>query len=339
MRLALLAAIAVAFLFVFGCAGPDNGINANSTAPTDLAISAVSDGQCTVGEHCSVVVAEASGGHEPYTFQSDSFATGAPPMGMIVNMDGTLTGTPSIEGTYDFGVCVKDATSVSKCTSTSVLVNPEAAPSPPQPPPNNDLDEHGCNVAEGESWCGITQECMGWDETCEAAKPPPQKESWSGTVEGTYETHDGNYAPCIGDQDGGYSESFTLSFTTDSGLADALQDSSSNGASGTGTFSGKETILRQPPESYCQLQPSSASTQVTVDASFDSFSQKNQIMVQPDGANSLWASSSFLSGTQFLAPQQQLIMHATSVSPTQISGDWHTYPFGAEGTFTLHKAG
>jgi hypothetical protein len=101
----------------------DMMISANKcTGTSALIITPITTGRCTVNKACTVRIAQASGGQSPYTFQSDSFATGAPPMGMIVSMDGSLTGTPSKEGNYNFGICVKDATSTSKCTTTSVTV-------------------------------------------------------------------------------------------------------------------------------------------------------------------------------------------------------------------------
>ncbi|MFH0949068.1 MAG: hypothetical protein V1802_01120 [Candidatus Aenigmatarchaeota archaeon] len=129
---------------ISGCSGQEQDQN-QTIAPTDLAIVPYDFEQCTVDDPCAVQVADAFGGTEPYTFQSDSFATGAPPMGMTIGMDGYLSGTPSLEGNYNFGVCVKDATSTSKCTQTTVIVYPKEeivennppANVPANPPVNN----------------------------------------------------------------------------------------------------------------------------------------------------------------------------------------------------------
>ncbi|PIU61209.1 hypothetical protein COS83_04675 [archaeon CG07_land_8_20_14_0_80_38_8] len=115
------AAFVAVLVLICGCTNN----NYDNVSPTTLTIYPVYGGECTVNEACTVEVAEAYGGSEPYTFQSDSYATGAPPMGMIVSMDGTLTGTPTMEGDYEFGVCVTDATSTSECTQTEVTIAPD----------------------------------------------------------------------------------------------------------------------------------------------------------------------------------------------------------------------
>lgn len=72
----------------------------------------------------TVISTPTSGGTAPYHYQSDSFATGAPPMGMIVDLNGNLTGTPSVTGTYTFGVCAVDLVGAQSCKTTSIVVNP-----------------------------------------------------------------------------------------------------------------------------------------------------------------------------------------------------------------------
>lgn len=79
--------------------------------------------QATTGiTYTNSVVANISGGSPPYHYQSDSFATGTPPIGMIVDLNGNLTGTPSIIGTYTFGVCAIDSAGASSCGTTSISV-------------------------------------------------------------------------------------------------------------------------------------------------------------------------------------------------------------------------
>lgn len=65
-----------------------------------------------------------SGGTAPYHYQSDTFANGAPPMGLIVDLNGMLTGTPRVAGTYSFGVCAVDMVGSPSCKTTSIIVNP-----------------------------------------------------------------------------------------------------------------------------------------------------------------------------------------------------------------------
>lgn len=81
--------------------------------------------QATVGvPYTNSVISSLSGGSPTYHFQSDSFVTGAPPIGMIVDLNGDLTGTPSVAGTYTFGVCAVDLVGASSCKTTSIVVNP-----------------------------------------------------------------------------------------------------------------------------------------------------------------------------------------------------------------------
>jgi hypothetical protein len=107
------------------------GTHATTTttiSPSTLAINPIDGAECTVDEYCDIPVAEATGGQEPYSYQSDSYAAGAPPMGMIVDLNGRLTGTPKRAGEYDVGVCVADATRLSKCTQAKVSIKEKQAP-------------------------------------------------------------------------------------------------------------------------------------------------------------------------------------------------------------------
>lgn len=86
-------------------------------------------GACIVNEKCSVnLIAQVNGGTPPYYFQPDTFRNGAPPMGMIVDVNGILTGTPSKTGQYTFGVCAVDVVAASKCGQTSVIIEDEMEP-------------------------------------------------------------------------------------------------------------------------------------------------------------------------------------------------------------------
>jgi len=82
-------------------------------------------GGCCPDEPCSTQIATATGGTPPYTFTSGSLAAGsAPPMGMIIDVNGYLTGTaPSRLGPYSLGVCVKDLTGQSVCGESSMVVS------------------------------------------------------------------------------------------------------------------------------------------------------------------------------------------------------------------------
>ncbi|MEK6886949.1 MAG: hypothetical protein AABW88_03885 [Nanoarchaeota archaeon] len=82
---------------------------------------------CIVKQKCDELIATAEKGNPPYSFQSDSFAEGAPPMGMIVDVNGHILGTASKEGDYSVGVCVKDTNGNSKCGHAQVKVQAGAA--------------------------------------------------------------------------------------------------------------------------------------------------------------------------------------------------------------------
>jgi len=82
-------------------------------------------GDCCPGEPCSTQIATATGGTPPYTFTSSSLAKGsAPPMGMIIDVNGYLTGkAPTRMDTYPLGVCVKDLAGQSDCGESSMIVS------------------------------------------------------------------------------------------------------------------------------------------------------------------------------------------------------------------------
>ena len=85
--------------------------------------------QATVGTaYTNSLLGTVSGGSPPYHYQSDSFATGAPPLGMIVDLNGNLKGTPSVAGSYAFGVCAVDIAGASSCGTAAVTVIPAAVP-------------------------------------------------------------------------------------------------------------------------------------------------------------------------------------------------------------------
>lgn len=92
-------------------------------------------GKCPkAGKACSIPVASAKGGTPPYYFTSGAFGSGMPPLGMIVNLKGQLTGTPARDGSYRFGVCVVDLVGATDCDITTVIVG-EPSPPPVTPPP------------------------------------------------------------------------------------------------------------------------------------------------------------------------------------------------------------
>jgi hypothetical protein len=91
-------------------------------AGSDLVLIPLTGG-CCPDEPCSTQIATAAGGTPPYTFTSGSLAA-APPMGMIIDMNGYLTGTaPSEMKTYRFSVCVKDMAGLGRCGESAMVVS------------------------------------------------------------------------------------------------------------------------------------------------------------------------------------------------------------------------
>lgn len=77
---------------------------------------------CVALTLCNVLVATAAGGTPPYQFVSNQFAGGIPPLGMTVDINGRLTGTPQQQGVFTFGVCAVDSVARQSCRTTTVTV-------------------------------------------------------------------------------------------------------------------------------------------------------------------------------------------------------------------------
>lgn len=100
-----------------------------------------------VGTYLSVNYS-ATGGLPPYHFQLET-GTGFPPIGIILDVNGRLSGTPKTAGTSRFGVCVVDTAGTSICKITTMPISPapqapppppEPAPQPPPPPPPPEIE-------------------------------------------------------------------------------------------------------------------------------------------------------------------------------------------------------
>jgi hypothetical protein len=104
--------------------------SANSCSNLELRLTTVGkwpeiiplDAKCFVNERNSVQIATAQGGNPPYHYRSDYLRNGAPPMGMIVDLNGNLAGTPSVLGAYSVGVCVIDIIGAYSCGNANVKV-------------------------------------------------------------------------------------------------------------------------------------------------------------------------------------------------------------------------
>lgn len=101
-----------------------------ATEPLTLTYYQYLDGQ--VGTYFSVQYSGA-GGLPPYHFQLES-GVGFPPLGLILDVNGKLSGTPKIDGNSTFSVCVVDTAGESVCAGTLMRVAP-AYVAPPPPPP------------------------------------------------------------------------------------------------------------------------------------------------------------------------------------------------------------
>ena len=66
-----------------------------------------------------------TGGQPPYHFTLGTLG-GFPPFGILLNLNGLLTGTPTIEGTKFFTVCAIDLVGQESCQQTSLEVKPAA---------------------------------------------------------------------------------------------------------------------------------------------------------------------------------------------------------------------
>ncbi len=110
-----------------------------STAASDgLAFTAAATlPQATVGvPYSGSVVQTISGGTAPYHYQAGLLDDGTPPLGMIANPNGNVTGTATVAGQYDFTVCAVDAAgATSACEPVSLNVVAAAVVTPIPGPP------------------------------------------------------------------------------------------------------------------------------------------------------------------------------------------------------------
>lgn len=256
------------------------------------------------------------GGRPPYSL-SIGMSGGFLPPGLRLNLNGVVEGTPTLEGDFAFSVCARDGFGTEGCRQAAIHVAPKEEGPAPQPQPE--------------------PEPAPAPQPAPAPEPPAvQISTWKGTLSGTYSEHNGNYAPCLGDSEGAFSESWTVSFKAEDGFVAASK--TRNVELTDATLEGKEGVLRQPSESYCRIAPTSVGRK-SVDIYVGWSRGKLEITFQPlpDDERALWASSTDLSGGPFRAPHRRLILLANSVSDSAISGTWRTADFGARGTFELTR--
>lgn len=85
----------------------------SSTSPLSITTTSLSSG--TIGSAYSATMA-ASGGQSPYQW---SVSSGSLPAGMSMSSTGTLTGTPTASGAFNFGVLVTDSSSTKQDATSS----------------------------------------------------------------------------------------------------------------------------------------------------------------------------------------------------------------------------
>lgn len=365
--LLLLLASVMGTILLAGCFGTRSVyIDTNNTAipPSDLSITPLPFETCIVNEPCSVQVVSASGGTEPRTFLSDSFATGAPPMGMIVEMGGNLVGTPTREGIYNFGVCVHDAIGISKCGMTAVTVQPRIEA------PNNGADNGqaggaGAGGAAGNGQQGTPSYGGGGPDTTDAGAGTSgsggtggtgsggtgsgiieyQKvpESWEIKLTGTYPDPDTQY--CDGAQ---YRGDYTVQVTFPSSFMDDRNRTHPISWQETnGTFSGTESVINQGQ--YCDVNPTTVSniavefgslmnTEAGDIGSEIGISAKNNAkLIVATRTDHTYAYGDLTSDSTIISG---IVLKVKSIdSPARVSGKWDSIPYSAAGEFTMTKKG
>ncbi len=105
----------IAILFVAGCASGGNG-------PAQLSVTTVSSalpaGSVSAGGAYPTTALTASGGTAPYTW---AVTSGTLPAGLSLGSSGTIAGSPTAAGTFNFTVTVTDSATPTPHTSTSSL--------------------------------------------------------------------------------------------------------------------------------------------------------------------------------------------------------------------------
>ena len=122
-----------------------------------------------------------SGGSPPYHFQLGT-GGGFPPIGMTLNLNGTLTGIPTSAGSSTFTVCAVDVGGSSKCGRVTMTIDP-ATPTPAPATTNvyanwtcnnqsQCISVLGHNTGSAGPFCSVTA-CQNWGKafilgTCDA---------------------------------------------------------------------------------------------------------------------------------------------------------------------------
>jgi hypothetical protein len=96
----------------------------------------------------------AGGGLAPYYFYLET-GVGFPPYGLVLAPSGSLSGTPSMEGDYSFGVCVADTAGNSVCAPVTVTVYPAEEEPEPEPEPVPEPEEEETVITVTSAVCDL----------------------------------------------------------------------------------------------------------------------------------------------------------------------------------------
>jgi hypothetical protein len=99
------------------------GTGKGKAAPKGPKLTLFSLPHAQVGQPYSQLVGNTTGGTPPYAYTVET-GSGFPPIGIHLDGSGTLTGTPSIAGTYTFGVTVTDLTGAESSKTATLVVDP-----------------------------------------------------------------------------------------------------------------------------------------------------------------------------------------------------------------------
>ena len=130
MRTSILILSILSVLLIAGCGtGGTPAITPASTTAITFKLPAELFPAATVGVPYSFAFATVTppfGGNPPYTFFLGS-GVGFPPLGLVMDLNGTLSGTPTAAGPSTFEVCVKDLSGNQACAKTSLEVKAKAS--------------------------------------------------------------------------------------------------------------------------------------------------------------------------------------------------------------------
>jgi hypothetical protein len=120
-HVALIAALSSNLLSI-GCGGLASSTSGNPTSP-GLSVSSILPA-ASVGENYDATIS-VSGGTAPYVF---SLISGQLPTGVILGTEkGTISGTPSLVGSFTFSILVSDSRGLSKQQSLQIMVSSNPA--------------------------------------------------------------------------------------------------------------------------------------------------------------------------------------------------------------------